>query len=259
MHRFLDCSKFEPEVAPSRQPILERGEGAGTVGVLAAVAAVVEAQDIACASRAKPRSSRPGCDGLQAANEPFGCGGAPVSRKQSPHHDLQVEFARSTGKPRIPEAKGRAKPSRSCDRSVGNSVLTPTQFITDLRRTKKEKIGMRLGVIADQVTSRGNLSNQVGTFARVASDQKKRSVCVMSGEKIEELRRDYRVRSVVEGDRELPGRRRVANCWPEELRLRMPSAIGGQCRNTCEDRRDSDRPRIHAVILAWPAHTKNVN
>src|ERR1700730_1552098 len=114
MHRLLDCSKFETEVAPARQPILESSDSAGTVGILAEMAAVMQAKNIACAGRVRPRSSRPRCDRLQAANEPFDCGGAPVTWKLRPHHSLQVEFAWGSGEPRIPEAKGWAKPSRSC-------------------------------------------------------------------------------------------------------------------------------------------------
>ena len=72
MHRFLDCSKFEPEVAPSWQPVLESGEGAGTVGVLAAMAAVVEAYDVAGVGRVPLRLTGVRGDGLHAANEPFG-------------------------------------------------------------------------------------------------------------------------------------------------------------------------------------------
>ena len=49
------------------------------VGGLAAVAAVVEAQDVACAG-GRLESSRAVCDRLHAGNQPLGCGGVPVAR-----------------------------------------------------------------------------------------------------------------------------------------------------------------------------------
>lgn len=41
-----DCNKFQAEVAPSRQPKFEGGEGMGTVSVEMLVIAVVEAEDV---------------------------------------------------------------------------------------------------------------------------------------------------------------------------------------------------------------------
>ena len=86
---------------------------------------------------------------------------------------------------------------------------------------------MGLRVIADQVTSRGNLSNEIRAFAHVATDQKKCRVCVMLIEKIEELGGDCGIWPVVEGDRELAWRRGAVSCPPKELRLRTSGAIGG--------------------------------
>ena len=91
MHRLVDCSKFEAEVAPSRQPIFESGESAGAVPILAAVAAVVEAQDVACAGGGRPESSRAVCDRLHPGDQPLGCGRVPVARYQRPHDDAQIE------------------------------------------------------------------------------------------------------------------------------------------------------------------------
>ncbi len=110
MHRLVDCSKFEAEVAPSRQPIFESGESAGAVPILAAVAAVVEAQDVACAGGGRPESSRAVCDRIHPGDQPLGCGGVPVARYQRPHDGTQIKLAGSACEPWIAETEGRAKP-----------------------------------------------------------------------------------------------------------------------------------------------------
>src|SRR5271165_1112167 len=93
MHRLVDCSKFEAEVAPPRQPIFEGGESAGAVPVLAAVAAVVEAQDVAGAAGAWLDSRRTRGNRLHPRDEPLGRGGAPVAWEQRPHRGAEIEFA----------------------------------------------------------------------------------------------------------------------------------------------------------------------
>src|SRR5580704_7070810 len=113
MHRLVDCSKFEAEVAPSRQPIFKSGESGGAVPILAAVAAVVEAQDVARAG-GRLESSRALRDRLHPGDQPLGCGGVPVAWYQRPHDRAQIKLAGSACEPGIAETEGRTKPFGRC-------------------------------------------------------------------------------------------------------------------------------------------------
>ncbi len=201
MHRLVDCSKFEAEVTPTRQPIFESGEGAGTVPILAAMAAVVEAQDVACAGDGRLESSRAVCDRLHPGDQPLGCGSVPVAWYQRPHDGAQIKFAGSACEPWIAETEGRAKPFGRYIQRIGNRVLATPQFFPDLRWATQEKIWMRLSVIADHVTSGDNFPHQVRALPCIAPDQEKCRVGVVAVEEVQEVWGDRGIGAVVERDR----------------------------------------------------------
>src|SRR6202035_1779273 len=159
-HRLLDCNKFQPEITPPRQPMLERGESVRAISVLAVVAAVVHAQDVAGSGGLDrdlaPRAFR---DGARPIDQPFGCWSAPVTRERAPHHGTKTEFAGGVGKPRTAQSPGRAKELRRRCCRVADRVLTSAQFITSSRRTGAEQIRMRLGVVANHVAASDVLAN----------------------------------------------------------------------------------------------------
>ncbi len=68
-------------------------------------------------------------------------------------------------------------------------------------RTKPEKIGMRLRVIADQVASSGDFSCEFRALANEPADHKKRGFGVVFIEKIEEGRRDRGVWPIIKRQR----------------------------------------------------------
>src|SRR5216110_638291 len=51
-HCFIHCNKLEAQVSPAREPMLERGERPGAVGIEPAVRAVVQAENVASAASA---------------------------------------------------------------------------------------------------------------------------------------------------------------------------------------------------------------
>ncbi len=114
----------------------------------------------------------------------------------------------------------------------------------------QEKIRMRLGVIADHVTSGDNFPDQLGALPRILADQEKCGVGVVTIEEVQQVWGDRGIRAVVEGDRERARRGGAAGCGSEELRTRVYSAIGGERRDACQRGGRSDHPWIHAAILA---------
>jgi len=201
MHRLVDCSKFEAEVAPPREPIFESGESAGAIPILAAVAAVVETQDVTCAGGRRRESSCAVCDRLHPRDQPLGCGGVPVARYQRPHDGAQIQFAGSACKPWIAKTEGRAKPFGRGIQRVGNRVLATPQFFPDLRWATREKIRMGFGVVANHVTSGDNFTDQVRALPRILADQEKCGVSVVTIEEVQEVWGDRGIWAVVERER----------------------------------------------------------
>ncbi len=77
------------------------------------------------------------------------------------------------------------------------------KFVSGLRRRAPEKIGMRIRVVSDDVASGGGFAEEFGMLADVLPDDEERRAHFVTVEEIEELRRHCRIRTVVEGDREL--------------------------------------------------------
>ena len=109
---------------------------------------------------------------------------------------------------------------------------------------------MRLGVIADQVTSGDNFPHQVRALPRIAPDQEKCGVGVVTIQKVQQIWGDRGIGPVVEGDRERACRSGAAGRGPEKLRTWVYSAIGGECRDACQRGGRRDHPWIHDFILA---------
>src|SRR5579859_355571 len=80
------------------------------------------------------------------------------------------------------------------------------------------------------------------------SDDKKSRARFVAIEKIEHLRRNRGIRSIVKGERQLARRIRAANSRAKELRARIGRSAGAQtCSRRGQEGGRSDHPRIHCV------------
>src|ERR1700745_3349336 len=90
-------------------------------------------------------------DGLHSCGQPLRSFLPPVAGKERPHDGLHTEFACCAGDPWVAEPVRRANHFCSTAGNVLQSGLALLEFASNGMRTKPEKIGMRLRVIADQV------------------------------------------------------------------------------------------------------------
>ncbi len=104
---------------------------------------------------------------------------------------------------------------------------------------------MRFRVIADNVSPRGNFSDQFRALSNVASNQEERCWRLITIEQVQQLRRDRRIGPVIKRDGQLAGRIRPANRGTKKLCTRMDATIGHDARRRSADRRRSNEPGIH--------------
>src|SRR5580704_10764214 len=83
---------------------------------------------------------------------------------------------------------------------------------------------MRYGVIADDVATLGDFLGERRAGSHVFADQEKSGFRVVTVEQVEEFRRYYRIRAVVECDRNRGIVANVADRWSEQLRPRRRGA-----------------------------------
>lgn len=79
--------------------------------------------------------------------------------------------------------------------------MTEAQFNPDFSAGEPEKVRMRFGVIANEVSSRGSFLNELWTFAHVSPNHEKCCLCIVAVEKVKKFRRDRWVRPIVKRDR----------------------------------------------------------
>src|SRR5260370_1400485 len=171
--------------------------------------AIVETEDIAHTGNGSfgtvlQAALRMVSDGLHTRNQPFRGFLPPITREQRPHDGAVAQFAGRWNDPGIAHPKGRAKPFRGRAQRTRNRVVAEAQLNPDLSASEAEKIRMRFGVIADEVSTRDGLSNEFWTFAHVSANQEKCRTRVVAVEKVKQLRRDRRIRSIVECKSQLP-------------------------------------------------------
>jgi hypothetical protein len=77
-------------------------------------------------------------------------------------------------------------------------------FVADRFGRFKNQQGVTECVIADRVSALGNFSNDVRPLAHISPDQEKGCPHLVPGKHIEQLQRIGIIRSVVEGERNLP-------------------------------------------------------
>src|SRR5436853_7436546 len=108
---------------------------------------------------------------LHALNQTFHWFLLPIPRNQRPHDRSVAEFAGRGNDPRISHPKRRAKPLWRRAQRTRNRVMAEAQLDSDFPRGEPQKTRMCFGVIANEVSTRDGLSNQLRTFAHVSSNQ----------------------------------------------------------------------------------------
>jgi len=96
-------------------------------------------------------------DGLEAMDEPIGRLEAPIPGNQGPHNGTHALLMNDVAEPRATIAERRTKPTRFEPSGVLNGFGAAQQLGAGLRRTRKEQIGMRIGVIPENMPTRGYL------------------------------------------------------------------------------------------------------
>src|SRR5436853_4613927 len=148
--------------------MFESCERAGAVAIHLAMRAVVETEDVAgtssggveAISQASPRVVG---DRLHARNQPFHRFLLPIPRNQRPHDRAVAEFAGRGNDPRISHPKRRAKPLWRRAQRTRNRVMAEAQLDSDFPRGEPQKTRRCFGVIANEVSTREGLSNELWT------------------------------------------------------------------------------------------------
>src|SRR5208337_2720531 len=208
-HDFVHCNKFEAQVAPARQPKLEGLESVLAVAIKAGVIAVVKAKDVAGSGGTGSGFREMGMsvrgNGLHAFNQPAGRLAAPVAGDERPgdvgHAALVEDFA----EPRAAQSEWRSEPSRFGPDKLLDGVRAALQLFARFLRSTEEKIRVGLGVIAEDVSTRGDFLDEIGTLADEFAYQEKSGVDVVTGQQLQKLRGDRGIGAIVEGQRQFPG------------------------------------------------------
>ena len=77
------------------------------------------------------------------------------------------------------------------------------KFVAGLRGGGPEKIGMRIGMVADDVAAGSGFAEEFGMLADVLADDKESRTRFVAVEKIEEFGSHGGIGAIVEGDGEL--------------------------------------------------------
>src|SRR5271170_1544931 len=166
------------------------------------------------------------CDRSKTRNEPLRRCGAPVAGDQRPHHDPLLQFAGGRNYPRVAKSEGRTEPAGRRARRRDDRIIAAAKLDGNLIWLQPEEIGMRVRMIADDMSAGGGLLEELRTFAAMLSDDEESRSRFVTIQKIEQLGRDRRVRPVVKGKRQLARRICAANRRAKKLRTRIDRTKG---------------------------------
>ena len=96
----------------------------------------------------------------------------------------------------------------------------------------EKEIGMRVGMIAQDVAAGGDFFDEGGTLTGKFSHDEEGGFGVVASEKIEESRSDGGIGAVIEGERELACCRGLADGGTEELGASIDGCVGSKCSST---------------------------
>jgi hypothetical protein len=230
----------------------------GTVSVEMLVIAVVEAEDVSVSLRLGWLASgevlfRVIGDGLQAGGEPIDRLHAPVAGEQGPNHGLHLVLRDNFTQPGTAKTEGRTEQPWFFEYSVRDGFGAAEQFGASFFGSAEKKIGMRFGVIADEVAARRCFFDQAGTLAHEFSYQEKGGLGVVPVQQVEKFWSDGWVRAIVKGKSKLARGICLKNGWTKQLRPWMPRAMGGEAGETRSNNRGGEEQWIHRLYFAMPS------
>lgn len=91
------------------------------------------------------------------------------------------------------------------------------KFVAGLRGGRPEKIGMRIGVVANDVAAGSGFTEEFGMLADVLADDEESRTRFMTVEEIEEFGSHGGIGSIVKRDRELARRVCVRDCGTKDF------------------------------------------
>src|SRR5215467_4438847 len=109
----------------------------------------------------------------------------------------------------------------------------------------EKEIGMRVGVISDDVSTGGDFFHEVGTFTSKFSHDEEGRFDVVAGKEIKELGSDGGIGAVIKSDRELACYGRLAHGRTEELGTSINGGVAGECRGASENGGRGKEQSIH--------------
>src|SRR5258708_283939 len=189
-------------------------------------------------------------DSFHSANQPFaGLVGAPVARNQGPHYDAQIELARNAREPWIAHSKWGTKPLRRRAGCITDRVAASPHLVPNLRLAKPKKIRVRFRVIPEGVPANEDFFHQLRTLLHEPADQEKCRPSAVAIEKIQQLWRDGRIRSVIKRNRKAARRIRAANRRSKQLRPRKHRPVRRDSRSRPKSACCIDEPKIHRIYF----------
>ena len=192
-------------------------------------------------------------DGPQPGGKPIDRLHAPVAGQQGPQHGLHPALRDNFTEPGTAEAKGRTEQPWFFEYSVRDGFGAAEQFGTSFFGSAEKKIGMRFGVIADEVAARRCFFDEAGTLTHEFSDQEKGGLGAVPIEEVEKFWSDGWVGTVVKGEGKLAREICLKNGWTEQLRPWMPRAISGETRETRSNDWGGKEQGIHRLYFAMPS------
>ena len=130
-----------------------------------------------------------------------------------------------------------------------NAVLTSAELVGNSPGGQKCKVGVRFGVVADAMAAIGDLAHQFGTSMGEAAHQEKCCLDLVPFQKIEELRRERRIRPIIEGERDLRGVQSMVQAWDRKAptsRKRRPKLLFLRRLPRPTQHKEATRSRAHS-------------
>ncbi len=225
--------------APKRQlpPIVERDEAVGVavaadevcrcgdagaaIGAEGAVAAVVE-DDVGGEAALLIADDERG----EAQGDAQGRGLAPVVGDGIPEDRFHAEFACGAQHAGTARAEGRTEVADGLAGDLREGVLREAELFADLGGGGEGEVGVRPGVVADEVACLLDAADEVGDDLGVAADEKEGGADVVFGEMVKELGGPGGVGAIIEGEGELAGAPRGAKRGTEKAGCGPHGGVG---------------------------------
>ncbi len=141
------------------------------------------------------------------------------------------------------------------ERSASCTASSHSRNSRRMRAREKNHVRMRFGVVGKQMAARDDFANQIRTSLNEAPHQEKSCTRLVALEQVEQIRRNARIGSVVEGQCNLANRAtigQVVNRLTENLRGWRDGRPTTRANARSGDQRRTYGPRIQINTLSGP-------